>query len=359
MSAPTFLELQKKKTFGSLDGLRAISVAGVIWHHVTRGGDFFFASQGALGVSLFFAISGFLITTLLLRERRRTGEISLGAFYARRSLRIFPLYYTMLAAYVVVVAFLEHDMAARGAFFANVKYFLTYSSNWFVHADDAGPRVIFVFAWSLATEEQFYLVWPSVEKYLGARAKNLPVVVALALFALWTATAFDAFSLDHATLGYSMLISIAPAICLGVVVAHLLDDERSYRIVSLVFGFKLASLIAFASMIAWMLAPVAWSGIPITISMALLVGCCVVDEDHVLAPVLRSKAFAKLGQVSYGVYLMHMLVVNVVERALSHAAIESRVVVFAASLVATYVVAWLSFTFYESRFLKLKERFTR
>jgi peptidoglycan/LPS O-acetylase OafA/YrhL len=355
VSAPSFHEFQKKKTFGSLDGLRAISVAGVVWHHVARGGDYFFASQGALGVSLFFAISGFLITTLLLRERRRTGEISLGAFYARRSLRIFPLYYTMLAAYVVVVAFLEHDMDARGAFFANLKYFLTYSSNWFVHASDGGPRVIFVFAWSLATEEQFYLVWPSVEKLLGGKAKNAPVAVALALFALWIATAFDVFALDHASLGYEMLISIAPAICLGVVVAHVLDDERMYRVAALVLGWRWSSPLAFAAMIAWLLAPVSWSGIPITICMALLVGCCVVDEDHALAPILRSSPLAKMGQVSYGVYLMHMLVVNVVEK--SH--VESRVVVWLASLVATYAVAWVSFTFYESRFLKLKERFTR
>src|SRR5579862_611155 len=88
--------LQTRK-FVSLDGLRCASILAVIWHHATGIG------KGYLGVEIFFAISGFLITTLLLRERRGFGDISLGDFYARRSLRILPLYYTVLAIYVVLV----------------------------------------------------------------------------------------------------------------------------------------------------------------------------------------------------------------------------------------------------------------
>jgi peptidoglycan/LPS O-acetylase OafA/YrhL len=83
--------------FGSLDGLRALSVVAVIWHH--SGGGMVaseWAQHGHHGVTLFFAISGFLITTLLLRERDRHGAIDLRAFYVRRALRIFPLYYAVL-----------------------------------------------------------------------------------------------------------------------------------------------------------------------------------------------------------------------------------------------------------------------
>src|SRR5262245_38294354 len=85
--------------FPELDGLRALSILPVIWHHSTTRLLDGVLGKGPLGVHLFFAISGFLITTLLLRERRATGAISMKNFYARRSLRIFPLYYAVLGIY--------------------------------------------------------------------------------------------------------------------------------------------------------------------------------------------------------------------------------------------------------------------
>jgi peptidoglycan/LPS O-acetylase OafA/YrhL len=90
-----------------LDGLRCLSIAAVIWHHAggTRHSGLLF--RGHHGVSLFFAISGFLITTLLLRERVRNGQVSLGRFYGRRTLRIFPLYYAVIALYVALVYLLD------------------------------------------------------------------------------------------------------------------------------------------------------------------------------------------------------------------------------------------------------------
>lgn len=93
--------------------------------------------------------------TLLLRERERNSKIDLKAFYIRRSLRIFPLYYGVLFLYMVLVSVLERDSTAGQAFFNNLIYFATYTSNLFVPLDG---RVIFYFAWSLAAEEQFYLM---------------------------------------------------------------------------------------------------------------------------------------------------------------------------------------------------------
>ena len=94
--------------FSSLDGLRCLSILAVIWVHTgIRLEGLRLTYQGHLGVDLFFAISGFLITTLLLREREERGRISLRAFYIRRSLRIFPLYYTVVLLYVIVVWALE------------------------------------------------------------------------------------------------------------------------------------------------------------------------------------------------------------------------------------------------------------
>lgn len=117
--------------FGSLDGLRALSVAAVIWQH--SGGGMVaaeWAQLGHHGVMLFFAISGFLITTLLRRERDRHGVINLRAFYARRALRIFPLYFAVLSIYVVLVFVLERRSKVGQDFFSNLVYFATYTTLW-------------------------------------------------------------------------------------------------------------------------------------------------------------------------------------------------------------------------------------
>uniref|UniRef100_UPI0025BF7B9B acyltransferase family protein n=1 Tax=Hydrogenophaga sp. TaxID=1904254 RepID=UPI0025BF7B9B len=137
-----FLALRR---FDSLDGLRALAVIAVVWQH-TAGKAFSgtpLATIGGEGVTLFFAISGFLITTLLLRERDRRGTIDLRAFYVRRTLRIFPIYYLTLLTYVVLVWTFERDSEAGQEFFSNLPYFFTYTSNWFVELKE---RTIFYFA---------------------------------------------------------------------------------------------------------------------------------------------------------------------------------------------------------------------
>src|SRR5262249_49399060 len=113
---PTYEDFLRTRVWGSLDGLRAISILGVIWTHVwyVSGPTYYDAltkipvlRNGAFGVSVFFGISGFLITALLLREKARQGQISLRDFYIRRTLRIWPLYYAVLALYVALVITLK------------------------------------------------------------------------------------------------------------------------------------------------------------------------------------------------------------------------------------------------------------
>lgn len=140
--------------FGSLDGLRCFAILAVIWHHGAGLGSTGFASQGYYGVPLFFAISGFLITTLLLRERSEAGSISLRKFYARRALRIFPLYYAVLGLYAVLL-WLRPSLDGTEEFFRKLPLFAVYLTNWI-----NTPGMKFGFGWSLAVEEQFYATWP-------------------------------------------------------------------------------------------------------------------------------------------------------------------------------------------------------
>jgi peptidoglycan/LPS O-acetylase OafA/YrhL len=340
--------------FASLDGLRCLAILAVIWVHTgIRVEGITLTQRGYLGVDLFFAISGFLITTLLLRERERHGSISLGAFYMRRSLRIFPLYYTVVAFYAVFVWALEPATPTGRQFFANLPYFLTYTSNWFVPLEG---RVIFYFAWSLATEEQFYLVWPSLEKLLrGWRV--LWAIAGLLVLRTVVAYAVHGGMLAADPLWVRMVLSIHPAILGGVVLAHLLHDRQTFAFVAPLLASRWtapAILIAlFAAIEAGLPLAVIW------LLMVALVGAVVIRESNGLAPFLRWRPVAHIGLVSYGMYLFHMLSYHAVKRLLAVAGLEQSWLWFPATVIVATLVATLSFRYYESWFLHLKSRYAR
>lgn len=148
----------------SLDGLRAVSIALVLWSHFsiqwpwgTRLAHQWTGDLGPLGVRIFFVISGFLITSLLLAEQRRTGRISLQMFYFRRTMRIFPAFYAYLAAMAAATALKLVDIPLP-----DFGYALAYVMN-FV----AEPNWNLGHLWSLAVEEQFYLLWPATFAFFG------------------------------------------------------------------------------------------------------------------------------------------------------------------------------------------------
>lgn len=342
--------------FSSLDGLRAVSILAVIWHHTAAAAvpeRFAFLHRGNRGVMLFFVISAFLISTLLLRAKER-NTLHVPRFWARRALRIFPLFYVVLAAYVAVVFLLEHDGTARRGFFENLPAFATFTSNWFVDLDNA--RVIFYFAWSLAAEEQFYLCWPWIERYC---AKAWPVVVAVvalgvsqAAGVLFALKASDAFVLK-------IVASIPAAILLGVILAHLLNSRRGFGWLWALAGWRGAAVTAAVLVVGALSVEsrLGFFGELLTaFALTLLVSSCVVREDNGLAPLLRVRGVAWIGTVSYGIYLVHMLAVGVVRRGLAACGLESPYGDFLGGALLSIAVASLSYCTFERFFLRLKDR---
>src|ERR687886_1266222 len=151
-----------------LDGLRALAVLAVIAYHLKLS----WAQGGLLGVGVFFTLSGYLITDLLLGQREAVGRLRLGDFWLRRARRLLPALFLMLAVVVAWVTLLDRSQlpALRGDVFAAVVYL----SNWwyiFSHASyfsHFGPPPPLDHLWSLAIEEQFYLIWPWL-LWLGLR----------------------------------------------------------------------------------------------------------------------------------------------------------------------------------------------
>jgi peptidoglycan/LPS O-acetylase OafA/YrhL len=333
------------RRFAALDGLRAFAAAAVVWHHANQGATGFF--NRSIGVTTFFIISGFLITRILLREREQTETIRIGRFWMRRVLRIFPLYYAVLAVYVLLVARMEHGTQSGAGFWASLPYFLTFTTNWFVDRTP-GERVIFYFAWSLAVQEQFYLFWPVILRYVRKRnAIAIPLAFLLVSdLAMWTGVVPNL----EGSLVYRMVASLDSPIFFGVLAAIILESERGFRLVHRVAG-QPWSIPAAASLV---LLPVWYPGEPrdlFGLSITYFVAACVLAPRWTTRIVATPVAL-HIGNVSYGIFLMHMLALNAVRRLLPDA---GPMLVFALGFPLVVLVATASHRWFEQPFMRLRD----
>ncbi|MEV6880105.1 acyltransferase [Amycolatopsis sp. NPDC051128] len=175
MSHEDYLDTRR---FPGLDGLRALAATMVVFYHF--GGPNWTWLSGWVGVYLFFVLSGFLITTLLLREQDRTGGISLSNFYLRRVFRILPPYLVILGGIVAFVV-LRGEFHERG-FPLALKFYLTFLNEFLPSFADGRADNFFSGSWTLGIEEKFYLVWPFLLVAVGigaARRKLLLISAAM------------------------------------------------------------------------------------------------------------------------------------------------------------------------------------
>jgi peptidoglycan/LPS O-acetylase OafA/YrhL len=350
-----YTRFTKSKKFGSLDGLRALAIVAVVWHHAgVAVPGWQITSRGFLGVDLFFVISGFLIVTLLLREQDRTGTISLFNFYVRRFLRIFPPYYLLLFV-VGIVAYLKPGGNQSEAVKHDLPYALLYVS-------DLVPMYSQLsITWSLAVEEQFYVFIPTLLKiptslkYLG-RASPILLVFAYVLSSLLPFGIFPALHLPE----FFRQTTFGP-ILLGAMLAYVFHERRWFICASRFLGLPVTPLVVLGLLLVlvnWSPADISgWPRVLMHWSMLALVASCVVREDNVLAPFLSLKPVKRLGVVSYGVYLYHLVVMHFVLKGLSVTGASQGVMAFVVTLLGTWALAELSYRFFESRFLALKARF--
>jgi peptidoglycan/LPS O-acetylase OafA/YrhL len=351
-----------RRVFSSLDGLRCLSIATVVWHHSQVPALVYrlwpSSRFGFLGVDLFFMISGFLIVTLALRERERRGRISLRGFYARRALRILPVYYGLLVAFAFLFLVVRPGTPNANAFVADLPILLLYLSNWVpVHG-------WFEITWSLAVEEQFYLVWPPIEKWLRRWAVPILVVVIcaslmvqLGMLDAWIERTF-AVGPDEPCMMRD--VTFAP-ICYGVLLAHLLHRRRSHARVSWLVGGRLMAPLLLALLVAYCaLLPDQIRGFPrigVHVLLLLLLASCVIREDNGLSPLLRWRPVARIGVLSYGIYLYHQICLAIAHKGLAVVDAAHPVAVLVLACVLVWIVAELSYRHFEARFLRLKERF--
>ena len=335
------------KRIPALDGLRAISILFVLFNHLV--GTRYFSPRliplgqfGNFGVRIFFVISGFLITTLLLRELERTGSISLTNFYLRRVLRIVRAAYAYLFILAVLNVrygiLLRHDLLFAATYLTNFHPI----RSWYVGH-----------LWSLAVEEQFYLLWPAVLAFWGIRPARRVAAATILLVPLLRVAWWFAFpTISMQARINEMFFTVADAIACGCLLAiqrPWLWRQRRYVALMQSRWFFLIPVAATEfrftfrhAMIHFLIA------IPLmNVGIALTLDWCITHANSAVGKFLDWKPMVFLATLSYSLYLWQMPFLNQFSRA--------RWAALPLNLFLALLAAFTSYKIVERPLLKLKE----
>ena len=338
------------------DALRGMAALGVLLFHLRPNEGW--TQFGMTGVHLFLVLSGYLITTIVINHVGTPNFLR--AFYARRILRIWPIYYLTLAFLVILQRNLPNPPSLRG-----LPYYLTftqYTWHWPVITKlvSTPPLAVEAFehSWTLAIEEQFYLLWPLTIALVGPK-RVVPMVMGIVAFGLW-----------FKTLGYDtwILFNIFGAFALGALAAAILNDkprvERNRYALSLFF--LVSGAIGFAYVRWFYTVPVSWSRdwmvwrdslqnfAYYTIHFGIVGFVATNAGSWFLAP-LRMRELTYLGEISYGMYLYHLPIFWLVGGFWIQQ--NEPYMIWVAKIALTFVVATLSYRYIEKPILSLKDWF--
>ncbi|MGZ4258087.1 MAG: acyltransferase family protein [Gaiellaceae bacterium] len=324
--------------FPALEGLRGIAALLVVFHH-TRSHWLWGWLEGWNGVTLFFVLSGFLITTLALREEVALGALRWRAFFVRRVFRIIPVYLASLALYIVAVGVVGIAAGHRGPFF--------HALPWYLSPFPEVPffsrtHIVFSLAWSLGIEEKFYLLWPLVAFVLLRRRMRGRLGLALAL-AVVLQVPIALGSSGRALAPYS-------AILVGCVLAFLMHNRSSFARLSR-FGSKPFFLAAVVLLVVvhglthvfHPTAPgfrvaAAWYYLPYSLAAALVV--CALALRAGGSGWLESAPMRFVGRVSYPLYLTHPLGLAAAAMVVASGGLVSELLYLAVGLVLSLALAY-------------------
>ena len=342
--------------YPALDGLRGLAILLVAFYHNFGFINYFFF--GWLGVDLFFVLSGFLITDILLKTKNDPHYLK--NFYGRRVLRIFPVYYLTLIVLLFIVPVINKDLLHVRYYQDHQLWLWTYLQNWlYIFNPPPADSLGLTHLWSLAVEEQFYLVWPFVI-LLIRHVKPLFVFMFVLLVAI-IAIRFIVWQYHIEKIAYFNLYTFSriDGICIGSMTAllrqfnsHFLQKNIALIVSSLAglnfifylfnnaysFSFPFLAIIGYTT-------------------FAVVFGILVneaVNNNTIITLFFDNRIMKFLGRISYGLYIFHWPIYLMLKNLSFN--LPNLVISIAATGIAV-IISWLSFEIFESKILKLKKNF--
>jgi peptidoglycan/LPS O-acetylase OafA/YrhL len=339
--------------YPSLNGLRAISILIVLMSHLDMYPNKFYAMafNGGLGVNIFFVISGFLITTLCIKERNASGTIALKEFYIRRVLRIFPVAYLYILVIFILNYFFHLDIAwfqFPGAllYIMNFNYFRANQFSWYLGH-----------FWSLANEEQFYLIFPFILKKNFQLFKWINVFLICVLPLICLLQGYVP-ALNHGMMyGFTHYLIKFQAISIGCLFSILVFEKRfdGRRLMKYKIPGNLVSifLIFYLNYDAFYSIHAVYTNLVISLVTAYIIITNIIPANDVIFKFLNLKPVSFIGILSYSIYIWQQIFTS------KDGKLPWIMVTFPFNIAFIVVVPLLSYFFYERYFLKLKKKFAK
>ena len=358
----------KSKYLPSIDSLRALAVLAVIIYHV----DVNYLPGGFLGVDLFFVLSGYLISSLIIKEYRKTGSLNLYNFYIRRARRLLPAVYFMITVGLVVMVLFNEVLLRKSHLDAIFGYI--YSSNWWYifhkldYFDSFGAQSPFKHLWSLAIEEQFYMIFPLLFLLVNRKKKSkdgtyklnknfLYVVLGLILVSLIAhILLFDINNISRIYFGtdtraFSLLVGVVGAILYPMEKLHAKVTPQQnimYSVVSLVSIATLITVMIYTSEYnTWLYR----GGFLLVAILGLIVIISSGKQHTLMSRLLSFKPVVFIGKISYSLYLWHFPVL-VLTTPVSEIG-NPNIIFVILRVILTFALATASYVFVETPIRKL------
>jgi peptidoglycan/LPS O-acetylase OafA/YrhL len=342
---------------------------------------FFLLEVGWIGVQIFFVLSGFLITGILLNSKTHRFADYVKRFYWRRALRIFPLYYVYLLG-VVGIYFVANT---PDNFLQKAPFLFTYTFNYYPLFYGYDYDAFFTHLWSLSVEEQFYLVWPFIIFFLSLQ--KLRYLVLLVVFsspiiryalghflynpyqdvhvlgeivyrltlshvdAFAIGAAIPLFKLDSTIKNKFVWLILLSTVLVAIGAANVLlsaGQDNAITISSL--GYPIGGMENLQHIWSYTVLNV-WSG-----ALILYISSSEHNGKHLLIKLLETRFMVTIGKISYGMYVYHW-VIFILHKKFFHDALGSPLFSFAIYFAIVFIISYLSFYFFEKRFLVFKDRF--